>query len=286
MKSFMKALVAIAALGMSMFPGHAEEKTIKFGTMLWEDSLPITAVAKKTLEDTGYKVEVTPFSDWAPAFAALAKGDVEVLVAEIDYDARVYWQQDESKLEKVSVISHGLTQGFAVPSYVNINSIEDLNASTDKLGGKIVGIEPGSGLVRESKEAIKEYGLKLQLVEGSTASMTAALKAAVDRKEPIVVTLWDPTWMFLKFDMKFLADPKHVFSPPQAYNLIARKGFSEEKPQARDVLAGIFLPIDEVRAINLAVAEGKTMDQAIQGWIDANGAMIKRWARPSLLIRP
>jgi glycine betaine/proline transport system substrate-binding protein len=277
MKSIMKALAAAAVLGMSMLPAHAQEKTIKLGTMAWEDILPITGVARKVLEDKGYTVEVTDFSEWGIAYAALTRGDVEVLISEIDYVAQDYWNRNKSRLEKVSVISHGLFQTFAVPSYVDITSIEDLNANADQFDGKIIGIEPGSGLMRESADAIEEYDLDLELVEGSTAGMTAALKAAVDRQEPIVVTLWDPTWMFEKFDMKFLEDPKRVFSPPQSYNVIAQEGFSAEKPEAREILAGIFMPIDQVRDINTAVSDGKTMDQAIQDWIDANAGLIERW---------
>jgi glycine betaine/proline transport system substrate-binding protein len=51
-------------LGLSMLPAHAQEKTIKLGTMAWEDILPITGVATKVLEDKGYTVEVTDFSEW------------------------------------------------------------------------------------------------------------------------------------------------------------------------------------------------------------------------------
>jgi glycine betaine/proline transport system substrate-binding protein len=64
MKSIMKALAAAAMLGLSMLPAHAQEKTIKLGTMAWEDILPITGVATKVLEDKGYTVEVTDFSEW------------------------------------------------------------------------------------------------------------------------------------------------------------------------------------------------------------------------------
>jgi len=277
MKSTMKALAAAALLGLSMLPAHAQEKTIKLGTMAWEDVLPITGVARKVLEDKGYTVEVTDFSEWGIAYAALTRGDVEVLISQIDYIAQDYWDRNKSRLEKVSIVSHGLFQALAVPSYVDVNSIEELNANADMLGGRIIGIEPGSGLMRESADAIDEYDLDLELVEGSTAGMTAALKAAVDRQEPIVVTLWDPTWMFLKYDMKFLEDPKGVFAPPQSYNLIAHEGFSEEKPEAREILAGVFMPIDQVREINAAVSDGKTMDQAIQDWIDANAELIERW---------
>ena len=274
----MKALAAAAMLGLSMVPGYAQEKTIKLGSMAWENLLPITGVAKKVLEDKGYTVEVTEFAEWGIAYAALTRGDVQVLASEIDYVAQDYWNKNKSRLEKVSVISHGLYQAFAVPSYVDITSIEELNEHADEFGGKIIGIEPGSGLMRESTDALDEYSLdKLTLLEGSTAGMTAALKSAVDRKEPIVVTLWDPTWMFQKFDMKFLEDPKHVFSPPTSSNLIAQKGFSAENPEAREILAGIFMPIDQVRAINTAVSDGATMDQAIADWVSANEGLIERW---------
>lgn len=278
MKSIMKALAAAAMLGLSMMPGHAQEKTIKLGTMAWEDLLPITGVAKKVLEDKGYTVEVTEFAEWGIAYAALTRGDAQLLISQVDYVAHDYWDKNKSRLEKVSVISHGLFQALAVPSYVDINSMEELNANADMFGGKIIGIEPGAGMMREAADGMEQYGLDdLELVEGSTAGMTAALKAAVDRKEPIVVALWDPTWMFEKFDMKFLADPKHVFSPPTSYNLIAEKGFSEENPEAREILAGIFMPIDQVRSINTAVSDGKTMDQAIADWIGANAGLIERW---------
>src|SRR5574337_477814 len=126
MKLIKKALAAMAALGLglSVLSAHAEDKTIKLGTMSWEDILPITGVAKKALEDKGYKVEVTPFSEWGIAYAALTKGDVEVLVSEVDYVARDYWDKNKNKLEKISIASHGLYQAFAVPSYVDIKSIE------------------------------------------------------------------------------------------------------------------------------------------------------------------
>ena len=107
--------------------------------------------------------------------------------------------------------------------------------------------------------------------KGSTAAMTAALQSAVQRQEPIVVTLWTPTWMFEKFEMKFLADPQGVFAPPQSYNLIARNGFSTEKPEAREILSGIFMPIADVAAINSAVADGQTMEAALQETADRLG---------------
>lgn len=255
----------------------AQDKVIKMGTMSWEDLTPITGITKKVLEDKGYTVEVTPFSEWGIAYAALTKGDVQIMASQTDYVAQDYWNRNKNRLEKMSPASHGLFDGIAVPFYVDIDSLEQLNDQADKFGGKIIGIEPGAGLMRETGDAIDAYGLKLQLVEGSTAAMTAALKSAVERKEPIAVTLWEPSWMVQKFDVKFLKDPKHAFPPPQSYYWIGQKGFSEANPEAREIIASVFVPKEDITAINAAVNDGKTMDQAIADWIAAHADLIGRW---------
>lgn len=277
MRRVFKAVLAGAlALGLAS-PVLAQDKVIKMGTMSWEDLTPITGITKKVLEDKGYTVEVTQFSEWGIAFAALAKGDVQIMASQTDYIAQDYWSRNKNRLEKMSPASHGLFDGIAVPSYVDIDSLDQLNDQADQFGGRIVGIEPGAGLMRETGDAIDAYGLKLQLVEGSTAAMTAALKAAVERKEPIAVTLWEPSWMVQKFDVKFLKDPKNAFPPPQSYYWIGQKGFSEANPEAREAIASVFVPKEDITAINAEVNDGKTMDQAIADWIAAHADLIGRW---------
>lgn len=277
MKAIWKTLCAAAMVGMSIMPAQAADKAIKMGTLGWEDLTPITGITKKVLEDAGFSVKVTEFSEWGIAYAALTKGDIEVLASQTDYVAQDYWDKNKNRLEKISPVSHGLYQGIAVPKYVAVDSLDQLNANADKFGNKIIGIEPGSGLMRDASNAVKAYGLKLQLVEGSTSAMTAALKSAFDRKEPIAVTIWEPSWMAQKFDMKYLADPKAVFPPPQGYYWIGRKGFSEQNPQAREVMASVYVPLTDITAINGAVKDGKTMDQAVKEWTDSHGDLIKRW---------
>lgn len=277
MKTVWKALCAAAMVGMTMMSAQAEEKTITMGTMSWEDLTPITGITKKVLEDKGYTVKVVSFSEWGIAYAALTKGDIQMLASQTDYVAQDYWDKNKKRLEKISPVSHGLFQGVAVPKYVTINSMDELNANADKFGGKIVGIEPGSGLMRDTNNSVKAYDLKLQLVEGSTAAMTAALKAATDRKEWIAVTVWEPSWMVQKYDVKFLADPKGVFPPPQSYYWIGKKGFSAEYPYAREVIASVYVPLADITAMNSAVNDGKTMDEAVAVWIESHADLIKRW---------
>lgn len=272
MKALWKALCAAAMVGMTMLPAHAEEKTIVIGTMSWEDLTPITGITKKVLEDSGYTVKVVPFSEWGIAYAALTKGDIQILASQTDYVAQDYWDKNKNRLEKISPVSHGLYQAIAVPKYVPIDSMDQLNANADKLGGKIVGIEPGSGLMRDTASAVKAYDLELQLVEGSTAAMTAALKSAVDRNEWITVAIWEPSWMMQKFPVKFLQDPKGVFPPAQSYYWIGKKGFSAENPQAREVIASVYVPLADITAINGAVS-----DEAVKEWTGSHADLLKRW---------
>ena len=277
MRSVWKTFCAVAALAVTALPGWAQDNVIKMGTLSWEDLTPITGITRKVLEDKGFTVEVTEFSEWGIAYAALAKGDVEILASQTDYVAHDYWDRNKRRLEKISPVSHGLYQGIAVPTYVNINSIEELNANADTFGGKIIGIEPGAGLMRDAASAVESYGLDLQLVEGSTAAMTAALKSAYDRQEPIAVTIWEPSWMMQSFEMKYLADPKGVFPPPQSYYWIGQAGFSAENPAAREAIASVYVPLADITAINGAVSGGKTMDQAVADWIAAHEDLVTRW---------
>ncbi|MGH8333249.1 MAG: glycine betaine ABC transporter substrate-binding protein [Pseudomonas fluorescens] len=277
MKKIWKAICAVAVAGLFSLPVHAEEKTIVMGTMTWEDLTPITGITKKVLEDSGYTVKVVEFSEWGIAYAALSKGDVQVLASQTDYAANDYWNKNKNKIEKLSPVSFGLYQGLAVPSYVDIDSIEQLNANSEKLGGKIIGIEPGSGLMSDATNVVKAYDLKLKLVEGSTTAMTAALKSAFDRKEPVVVTVWDPSWMTKKFDLKFLKDPKGIFPPLQGYYWIGHKGFAAENPRARELMASVYVPITDITSMNAEVKDGKTMEQAIKGWTDSHAELLKRW---------
>ncbi|MGE8154050.1 glycine betaine ABC transporter substrate-binding protein [Pseudomonas vancouverensis] len=277
MKKIWKAVCAVAMMGMVMLPVHADEKTITMGTLTWEDLTPITGITKKVLEDSGYTVKVIEFSEWGIAYAALTKGDIQVLASQTDYAANDYWNKNKNRLEKLSPVSYGLYQAIAVPKYVDIDSIEQLNDNAEKFGNKIIGIEPGSGLMNDASKAVKDYGIKLQLLEGSTAAMTAALKSAVDRKEWVAVTVWEPSWMAQKFDLKFLKDPKGVFPPPQGYYWIGNKDFSKENPRAREVMASVYVPISDITAINGEVKDGKTMEQAIQGWTAGHAELLKRW---------
>lgn len=278
MKAFIKLFAAVVLTVISSLSAYADENVIKVGSLAWEDQMAISLPTAKFLEKQGFKVEFTKFSEWGIAFGALQKGDVDILLSSVDYMTSDYWSKYKNRLEKVSIASFGVRQGLVVPSYVSIDSVDQLNTISESVGAKIIGIEPGSGLMRETSEAIKKYDLKYQIIDGSTAAMVAQLQSSMERKEPIVVTLWEPSWMMQKFDVKFLNDPKGAFAPPQAYYWIANKGFSEKHPRARESLATVYVPINDVTQITADINNGKTVNQAVDAWWDKNQTIVNKWS--------
>jgi glycine betaine/proline transport system substrate-binding protein len=165
---------------------------------------------------------VVEFFEWGIAYATLAKGDVDILMSQMNFVAWDYWTRYKNRLEKLSCSSHGLNQGIVVPSYVPIDSIDELNQHKDKFNRKIIGIEPGAGLMRQTREVIEGYGLDFELVDGSTAAMAASVKSALAKKEWIATIMWTPSWMTQAFDIKFLKDPKGLQQPAQTYYWLAK----------------------------------------------------------------
>lgn len=278
MKAFVKLFAAVVLTMMYAFSAQAEENVIKVGSLAWEDQMAISLPTAKFLEKQGFKIQFIKFSEWGIAFGALQKGDVDILLSSVDYLTSDYWNKYKNRLEKVSIASYGIRQGLVVPSYMNIDSIDQLNSVSDSVGAKIIGIEPGSGLMRETGDAIKKYDLKYQVVEGSTSAMVAALQSSLERKEPIVATLWEPSWMIQKFDVKFLKDPKAAYAPSQAYYWIANKGFSEKNSRARESLATVYVPLSDITQITVDMNSGKTVEQAVDIWWDKNQALVNKWS--------
>jgi len=277
MRNLLKYM-AIIVFALASSLALAQQKTIKMGSMTWEDSRSVALVTKKFLEKQGYPVELTVFSEWGIAYAALQKGDINLFITATDFIAADHWNRYKNRLEKISTAYFGVYQCLVVPSYMEIDSIEQLNSVADQVRGRIIGVESGSGVMREAEQAIKAYGLDYQLISGSTAAAVAELRGAMERKQPIVTMLWTPSWMMQTFDVKFLKDPKGIFAPPQAYYWVARRGFlQDDDRRLRQSIATVHLGIDEVVAITGEINAGKTLEEAVDGWWDSHQMRIERW---------
>ncbi|MGG3883181.1 glycine betaine ABC transporter substrate-binding protein [Brevibacillus panacihumi] len=143
---------------------------------------------------------------------------------------------------------------------------------------KIVGIDPGAGLMKATEKAIQEYELKdWELVEGSSAAMTAALTQAYKDQKQIIVTGWTPHWMFSKFDMKYLEDPKGVYGEDEQIHTIVRKGLKEEQPSAYAFLDKFRWSPADMEKVMLAITDGQKPEEAAAAWVKENEALVNEW---------
>jgi len=229
----LKTIVAVFALLMLTAGSALAKKQVRIAYVEWDCAAASTNVVAAVLQEKmGYEVELLPVAA-AAMWQAVGTGDVDAHVtAWLPVTHADYMKQVAGKVENLGPITGGAKLGWAVPTYVTAESIGDLNKYADKLDGKIIGIDPGAGLMRLSEQAMKDYKLdKLELMEGSGTTMTAALADAVKNKKWIVVTAWSPHWMFGKWDLKYLKDPKGVLGGEEHIDTIVRKGLKADMPE-------------------------------------------------------
>ena len=143
---------------------------------------------------------------------------------------------------------------------------------------KIIGIEPGAGIMKLTNTAKKDYGLDdWKLIEGSSAAMVAELKKAINNKEPIIVTGWSPHWMFSSFDLKYLDDPKGSFGGAEAIHSLVRKGLEQDAPGAYKILDQFAWEMSDMEAVMVDVADGMNVAEAAGKWIEANPDKVAKW---------
>lgn len=238
MKNLLKLLIAMALVLACAAPGMAEKPEVKLAYVEWDCAAASTNLVKAVLQEKmGYDVEILPVTA-AAMWMAVGTGDVDGMVtAWLPVTHADYLKQVEGKVEDLGPIVGGAKLGWAVPSYVEVDSIADLNDNADKFDGKIIGIDPGAGLMRLSEKAMKEYNLdKFELMEGSGSTMTAALSNAIKNKEWVVVTAWSPHWMFGRWDLKYLDDPKGVLGEEEQIHTIVRNGLNDDMPEVYAML--------------------------------------------------
>ncbi|MCK0198605.1 glycine betaine ABC transporter substrate-binding protein [Ancylobacter sp. 6x-1] len=273
-------LAAAATLGLAAGAAHAEKKDITLAYVEWSDTVVATNVAKIALEEQGYKVKTVPLSG-AAMWQAVASGEADAMVAGwLPATHGAYYAKLKDKVENLGPNLEGAKIGWAVPTYVDINSIEDIKAKAAEFDGKVIGIDPGAGLMKASEKAVKEYGLPVKLVEGSDATMVAALKDAYTKKQPIIVTAWTPHWMFASFDLKYLKDPKGVFGGEETVNTIVSKKLKEEAPGAYKILDNFRISLDAEQKIMVENEKpGASPAATAKAWVDANRAEVDSWSK-------
>ncbi|VHD41300.1 ABC transporter permease/substrate binding protein [Streptococcus pyogenes] len=277
------AVFLIAALGrgiMAMTSGMADKgETVNIAYVQWDSEVASTHVIAEVLKNEGYHVTLTPL-DNAVMWQTVANGNADFSTsAWLPVTHGQQYQKYKSKLDDLGPNLKGTKLGLAVPKYMtDVNSIEDLSKQADQ---KITGIEPGAGIMAAAQKTLKEYHnlSSWELVAASTGAMTTSLDQAIKKKDPIVVTAWSPHWMFAKYDLKYLKDPKETFGSTENINTIARKGLKKDLPNVYKIIDKFHWTQKDMEAVMLDINKGMSPEAAAKKWVEANKSKVSSWTK-------
>jgi len=282
------ALLGLAACGQpqqTATPGEMPDRvldrpTIELGYVLWDSEIASAHVVAAVIEDyIGYPVNLTDV-DAGPMWTGLARGNFDAIVAAwLPGTHAEYMNRFGEEVVDLGPNLEGARIGWVVPSYVTVNSIPEIKDYVEEFQGRIVGIDPGAGLMAASDEAMSVYELDaFTLLDSSDAAMTAELRSAVGDEEWIIVTGWTPHWKFAAYDLKYLDDPEGVFGDAEAIHTIVAPDLIAKAPEVHAFLNSFYWTPEQMGAVMIMITqEGMDPMEAARAWIADNRETVDAW---------
>lgn len=258
-----KFLATILALALGALAtgcgGSAGSGEIQLGSVGWDENVAASYLTKVLLEDElGYeRVEVST-TDLDCAYREVASG-------ELDASQDVWLPNQEALLDAVASedVEHldpwfrGRTeQGLAVPDYMRVRSIDQLNGADADM---IIGIEPSAVMQRVvAEKVLPAYGLEQALVEGPTEGMLAEVERLYAAWEEFAFLAWSPHWMNRAYDLRYLEDPKDAFgklNDRAEVSTIVNGNLREEDPAAHAFMGALALTEEQINGLEYTIRE-------------------------------
>ncbi|MCT8163256.1 MULTISPECIES: choline ABC transporter substrate-binding protein [unclassified Pseudomonas] len=266
----------------------AECKNVRLGVVNWTDVIATSAMAQVLLDGLGYDTKQTSASQQI-IFAGIRDQRLDMFLG--------YWNPIMTQIitpfvdaKQVKVLDKPSLEDaratLAVPKYLadkGLKTFADIHKFEKELGGKIYGIEPGSGANTQIKAMIdkNQFGLgKFQLVESSEAGMLAAVDRAVRRKQAVVFFGWAPHPMNVNIDMVYLGDSQDALGPDEGRATVwtvTAPDYAERCPNANRLLTNLnFSAEDESRMMQPLLDHKDALESARQ-WLKDHPEDKARW---------
>jgi glycine betaine/proline transport system substrate-binding protein len=289
-KSGGKLLAAILALALGALAPTGcgllgQDEVLRLGNIGWDENVAVSNLTKVLLEDElAYElVEISNAQDLDSTYRGVASG-------ELDAFQDVWLPNQEDLLDEVAGdVEHldpwflGETkQGMAVPAYMDARSIDELNGTEARF---IFGIEPSSAVMREvvggdAGGVIPAYGLEQKLVQAPTAGMLAEVGRRYAAREEFAFLAWSPHWMNLRFDIRYLEDPKDAMgetNDPAECSTIVNEDLREEDPAAHAFMDALELTEDQINGLEQAINEEGDPLEGARRWVSENREVVRPW---------
>ena len=277
MKPIKTLFITLLISSLFISCGNGISKRLTMGIVSgWAEGEAMTAIAKNYLEQKGYHVVIQKAAINL-LLASMNNGDTDIYMDV--WLPRTHGKKVArfSKIQSLGVVFDSARQGLTVPDYVTINSIAELNQTKQKFGGKIIGIERGAGITQYTDSAISTYQLDYEQMNSSTVAMAAELSRAIQQKKWIVITGWQPHWLFGRYKLKFLEDPKNVYGENERIEAYARQGLEKDFPEVANFIRNAKFTPEQLSALLLEINKTHNPDKVAKQWIQQNKSLVDRW---------
>lgn len=292
LRKLLLALSSILLIGAVLLAGcsgdtkeateaNPQEKSITVGLFNWAENIAVSNMWKVLLEEKGYNVEIVT-GDKSPVWTGVAQGDLDLhFEAWMPSTDKPLWDEYSDTIERHGPWFEGTALGLAVPTYVDVDSIAELNKNREKMiynnESAIVGIDSGSSLMKLTQQAVKDYNLDFKLISSSGPVMSAAVTKAYDNKEPIVATLWKPHWIFSQVDLKFLEDPKNIYGQNENIYFVTHQSFADSHPQVLTWMQNWKMNDSTLGSLMATIKDADSPESGAQQWIEKNRDVVNTW---------
>jgi glycine betaine/proline transport system substrate-binding protein len=309
------SLVLAATLGASGLATAATvpESTdpIKLAINEWTGQHITTHVAGEILKRMGYNVEYTT-AGYLPQFEAIQDGTVTASLEIWSNNVGEAYDKAAAtgNIQRIGDLGLEAGEGWYYPTYVEekcpglpdwkaLAGCAEVFATPETFPeGRLLDYPLDWGA--RNVDVIKALNLPFTSVPGgSEGALVAEFKAAVERKEPIVMMFWTPHWLFAQvpdvkkvalpeFDQACMDDPAwgpnasatgDCFVPKPITFKVAWTGAKDKWPVAYRFLENFtFTAEDQIPLIEKIDAQGQSLETAVKEWVDANEAKWKPMA--------
>ncbi len=246
----------------------------------WDENVAVSNLSKVILEEElGYESVEVRRAELDSTYQRVADGELDAFQdVWLPNQAALLGQVAEDVEHLDPWFLDTTMQGLAVPSYMDVTSIDQLNESNVDL---ILGIEP-SAVAQQvlADEVIPQYALKQKLVEAPTEGMLAEAEILYTNKEDFAFIAWSPHWMNQRFDFRYLEDPKDAqggTNDPAEISTIVKEDLREQDPVAYAFLSTIKLTEEQINDLENVINEEEDPLEGSKRWVRDNRAVVQPW---------
>ena len=307
-------LLGAAAVALGPVQGGAAGmgaagEPIKLALNEWTGQHITTHVAGEILERAGYRVEYVT-AGYFPQFTALADGTVSASLEIWSNNIGENWikARDTGKVIHFGNLGLDTNEGWMYPKHMEETcpGLPDWKALADCAAtlataetfpdGRILSYPADWGT--RSVDMIKGLGIPYQAVPaGSEGALVAELKAAAEKKSPLIMMFWAPHWVLAEIDVGWVKsstwEPACVEDPawgpnPDEINdcgvdvattfKVAWSGLEEKWPAAAAILKAFRMKdTDQIPMMAAIDVRGEDLAEVTRAWVDANEAVWRPW---------